>query len=86
MDDVIVETYSRLVRPPDNFYFYRNTEIHGISAVDTENELTFAELWHEIKPFIENQNVVAHNAAFDVSCLRQTLDYYQIEQVNFEQH
>jgi DNA polymerase III subunit epsilon len=86
VDGEIVETYSKLVQPPDNFYFYRNIEIHGITPEDTENELTFAELWHEIKPFIENQNLVAHNATFDVSCLKQTLDFYNIEHVYFEQH
>lgn len=85
VDGEIVETYSKLVQPPDNFYFFRNTEIHGISAVDTENEMTFAEIWHEIKPFIENQNLVAHNASFDVSCLKQTLDFYAIEHPTFEQ-
>lgn len=86
VDGEIVETYNKLVQPPDNFYFYRNIEIHGITPEDTENELTFAELWHEIKPFIENQNLVAHNAIFDVSCLKQTLDFYNIEHVYFEQH
>jgi DNA polymerase-3 subunit epsilon len=86
VDGEIVETYNKLVQPPDNFYFYRNIEIHGITPEDTENELPFDQLWHEIKPFIENQNLVAHNAAFDVSCLKQTLDFYNIEHVPFEQH
>jgi DNA polymerase-3 subunit epsilon len=86
VDGEIVETYNKLVRPPDNFYFYRNTEIHGISSKDTENESTFDVLWHEIKHFIENQHVVAHNAAFDISCLKQTLDFYNLEHVHFEQH
>ena len=81
----IKETYSKLVKPPDNYYFYRNTEIHGISAYDTINEFTFAEIWHEIKPFIENQNLVAHNAAFDISCLNQAFEFYNIEPVNFNQ-
>ncbi len=86
VDGEIVETYNKLVRPPDNYYFYRNTEIHGISSKDTENESTFDVLWYEIKHFIENQHVVAHNAAFDISCLKQTLDFYNLEHVHFEQH
>lgn len=86
VDGEIVETYNKLVQPPDNFYFYRNIAIHGITPEDTENELSFDQFWHEIKPFIENQNLVAHNAAFDISCLKQTLDFYNIEHVAFEQH
>jgi DNA polymerase-3 subunit epsilon len=85
VDGEIVETYDQLIRPPDNYYFYRNTEIHGITSYDTLHKPSFSELWSEIKPFIEGQNLVAHNAAFDVSCLHQTLDFYNLERINFNQ-
>ena len=76
--------YDHLIRPPNNFYFYKNIEIHGIKPVDTENAPSFDKVWWEIKKHIENEIVVAHNAQFDVNCLRYTLAYYDEIQPNFE--
>lgn len=81
---IIKETMNKLVRPPDNYYFYRNIEIHGIRPEHTSNAPTFAALWHEIKPFIHNQTVVAHNGAFDFSCLSKTLDYYSLQHPEYQ--
>ena len=36
-----------LVQPPDN-YWSRFTNIHGISAKDTANALTFDQIWHQM--------------------------------------
>jgi len=73
---IIKETVNKLIQPPDNYYFYMNTQIHGITAKHTKTSPTFPSVWHEIKHHIENQTVVAHNGAFDFSCISQTLDYY----------
>jgi DNA polymerase-3 subunit epsilon len=81
---VFKEQLKWLIYPPDNYYFYRNTEVHGICAENTFNAPTFRELWSEIRPFIHNQTVVAHNGAFDFSCLSQTLDYYRLQQPDYE--
>ena len=83
-DGIIKETISKLICPPDNHYFYRNSEIHGICAQHTRHSPTFAALWHEINPFIHNQTVVAHNGAFDFSCLSQTLEYYRLQQPDYQ--
>lgn len=46
----------------------------------TATSPTFGSIWNQIEPFIKNQNLVAHNGfAFDFHCLKQTLDYYNIE-------
>ena len=82
---IIKQTINKLICPPDNYYFYRNIDIHGISAEDTYNAPTFSAFWNEIKPFIQNQTVVAHNGAFDFSCLYQTLEYYNLPQPTFTQ-
>lgn len=74
----ITQKISKPVCPPDNYYFYRNTEIHGITADDTCTAPTFEDVWHEVRPYIEQQTVVAHNGAFDFSCLRHTLGYYRL--------
>ena len=82
----VVDTFKSLIKPPGNEYFWMNTNIHGINASMTVNSPTFKSLWTQIKPFIHNQNLVAHNAAFDVSCLKQTLDYYALPHPVFNQH
>jgi len=81
---VVKAQLNRLVCPPDNYYFYRNTEIHGIGAEHTSRSPTFSALWNEIHPYIHNQTVVAHNGAFDFSCLSQTLEYYRLEQPEYQ--
>ncbi len=82
---VIVEKIDRLVKPPNNFYFAKNVEIHGIKPIDTQNAPTFDYVWHEIKHWIEEQVIVAHNVGFDVGCLRSTLAFYEEVQPHFEE-
>ena len=77
----IVDKKSFLIRPPYNNF--RNSHIHGIKLEDVENEQTFAELWDEIKPYIENRLVGAYNANFDIGCLISTLENYKIPIPNF---
>lgn len=80
----VVATVSQLIQPPDNAYWWQFSQIHGITSDHTEDAPTFGEYWDALRPFIEGQTVVAHNASFDVACLRQALDYYQIAQPAFE--
>ena len=76
---IITKELNVLVQPPDNYYWSRFTDIHGISAKDTVNVSTFDQVWHQIAPYIENQNVVAHNGfGFDFPVLNKTLDYYNL--------
>jgi DNA polymerase III subunit epsilon len=80
---VIKHKTSLLVQPPDNFIWPSFTRIHGITPQQTAVAPTFDKIWELIKPFISNQQVVAHNAAFDFGCLAKTLDYYGIELPEF---
>lgn len=75
-----------LVQPPGNNYFWRNTQIHGIRPDHTVNSPTFNRVWNQIERFIGNQHVVAHNMAFDNSCLQQTLSYYGLRPPRFQRH
>jgi DNA polymerase-3 subunit epsilon len=75
-----------LVQPPDNYYWGQNIDIHGITARKTINALKFDQIWPEIAPFIEDQEVVAHNMSFDGSCLKKTLEHYGIAQPKFTKH
>ncbi|WP_370087003.1 3'-5' exonuclease [Ekhidna sp.] len=84
VDGEVVEKVDRLVQPPRNEYFYKNIEVHGIQPEDTMDAPLFENVWFDIKHLIEDEVVVAHNANFDVNCLRNTLAYYDITQPDFE--
>ena len=76
---IITQEVNVLVQPPYNYYWNRFTDIYGIAAKDTLNSPTVAQVWHQIAPYIENQNVVAHNGfGFDFPVLSKTLDYYNL--------
>lgn len=74
----IVETKSWLIQPTNNEYDGFNIYIHGITPEDTADKPEFNVIWNEIKPLVENQFLIAHNAGFDMSVLRRTLELYQI--------
>ena len=78
----IVEEKYWLIKPYEMRFEPMNIWIHGIKEEDVENEKTFLELWSEIKPYLEGKLVVAHNASFDMSVLRKTLDTYNIPYPN----
>ena len=79
-DGEIVETRSWLVRPQGNSYSYWNMQIHGIRPNDTVNSPEFPEIWAEIAEYLKDIPVlVAHNAAFDIGCIRHSLELYGME-------
>ena len=76
-DGEIVETRSWLVRPQGNSYSYWNMQIHGIRPNDTVYSPEFPEIWAEIAEYLKDIPVlVAHNAAFDIGCIRHSLELY----------
>ena len=81
---VVTQELSLLVRPPEDMYSGFNTAVHGLTARDTMTEPGFDAIWPQIANFIEGQTVVAHNMAFDGSCLKQALEFYGLAQPQFE--
>ena len=75
----ITATVYRLIRPRPNFYSYWNTDIHGLDIDDTAEAPTFPEVWAEISQLIDGLPLVAHNSAFDESCLRAAYSIYGME-------
>lgn len=74
---LVTKEINLLVQPPDNYYWPKFTEIHGITPMMTRNSATFDKLWHQIEPYIKGQTVVAHNGlSFDFPVLQKTLEYY----------
>lgn len=85
VNSVITEKINTLVQPPNNFFNYYNTQVHGITSRHTYNASTFNIVWDSIKHLIENQTVVAHNASFDNGCLAKTLAYYNLPLPAYQQ-
>lgn len=80
----IIDKQYFLIQPPDNFYEKDNVAVHGITAEQTAHADTFPVVWEKVRPLFENTYVAAHNANFDMSVLKATLEYYGIEQPSFQ--
>lgn len=76
----VIETKSWLVQPEDNQYSYWNIRVHGIRPEHTEKAPSFPEVWEEIERSYldEFDTLVAHNVAFDRSCLQHSADLYHL--------
>lgn len=76
---IITEQKEFLVKPKELRFNPINISIHGITAETVKNAPTFPEIWHEIKSYIENRVLLAHNADFDADVLYTMLNDYNIE-------
>ncbi|MHC5309844.1 3'-5' exonuclease [Myroides sp. LJL116] len=81
INKVITKEFYALIKPTPNFYSYWNTKVHGLTQEDTINALNFPEVWQQITPFIQGLPFVAHNSAFDKSCLNASLQAYGLSPV-----
>ncbi len=83
----VVKQLNLLVQPPDNYYWDRFIDIHGITPEDTKNAPTFDVVWPQIEPYITGQHVVTHNGfSFDFLCIEQTLEYYNLCVPEYDKH
>lgn len=83
---IITDEIDIFVKPPDNYYHYMFPGIHGITAQMTKYAPTFNKIWPQIKPYIQNQNLVAHNISFDKRCLINTLSHYKLALPDYTEH
>lgn len=79
----IVKREHFFIKPKEMRFLPMNIGIHGIRPRMVEDKLEFNELWEELKIYFKETTVIAHNAAFDISVLRKTLELYQIEKPDF---
>ncbi|WP_182199925.1 3'-5' exonuclease [Paraliobacillus salinarum] len=73
----VIDKYYSLINPQSPFEM-QNIRVHGITEADIQEAPTFRDIWPTIKSYINNQVVVAHNASFDMSVLRASLDQYRL--------
>ena len=79
----VVEKIHHLIKPREMRFMPINIGIHGIRPAMVENEPEFDVIWDKIKHYFDNSLIIAHNAAFDISVLRNTLELYNIEAPEF---
>lgn len=85
-DSEIVDSFYSLIQPEPNYYNYWCTQVHGITRHDTESAPVFPEVWKQIEPLIDGLPLVAHNKAFDESCLKAVFRCYQMDYPDYEFH
>ena len=85
-DSEIVDTFYSLIQPEPNYYNYWCTQVHGLTRRDTEEAPVFPVVWKQIEPLIEGLPLVAHNKAFDESCLKAVFRCYQMDYPDYEFH
>ena len=79
-----VDSFYSLIQPEPNYYNYWCTQVHGLTRNDTEEAPTFPEVWKQIEPKIKDLPLVAHNKAFDESCLKAVFRCYQMDYPDYE--
>lgn len=71
----LTESRSWLLKPanPGKFSF---TKIHGLTWYDVKHQGTIKDIWYELEGYLENRLIIAHNAIFEMSVLKENLTYY----------
>jgi len=78
-DGEFVDSFYSLIQPEPNYYNYWNTRVHGLTRYDTEEAPVFPYVWEKVEPLIEGLPLVAHNKAFDETCLKAVFRCYQMD-------
>jgi len=74
-----VSSYYSLIRPPNLYIRQDFTELHGLTADNVRDAPDFGFIWkNEIKGFIGNAMLAAHNASFDMRVLKAVLELYKL--------
>ncbi|WP_297799445.1 exonuclease domain-containing protein [uncultured Brevundimonas sp.] len=81
---IITSIEHHYIRPPDMRFSGFNISIHGITPDHVRNSNEFPDVIATLKSKLNGHAVLAHNASFDVSVIRSTCDYYEIEYPEFD--
>ncbi len=85
-DGVKVDEFYSLIRPVPEYYNYWCTEVHGLTLADTAGAPAFPDVWKQVERRIAGLPLVAHNKAFDESCLKAVFRAYQMDYPDYEFH
>ena len=81
---VEVDSFYSLIKPEPDYYNYWCMRVHGISDKDTCAAPLFDEVWRSLEPLIGDLPLVAHNKAFDESCLKAAMKCYGMDYPDYE--
>ncbi|MEG0479992.1 MAG: exonuclease domain-containing protein [Clostridium sp.] len=79
----IVDEFYSLIKPPTMEFSKENMEINHITPADIIDSPSFPEVWENIKQYFSGNIIIAHNASFDMSVLKNCLKRYNISIPNF---
>lgn len=82
----MVDSFYSLIKPEPEYYTCRCTQVHGLRLGDTLRAPVFPDVWRQVEPLIEGLPLVAHNKAFDESCLKAVFRVYQMDYPYYEFH
>ncbi|WP_300345418.1 exonuclease domain-containing protein [Nesterenkonia sp.] len=84
-DGNVDELHFRRMRPPEGFDRFdpKNVAIHGITAERVAAEPRFGDLFAEIRAFIGDDILVAHNAVFDMEVFESALEVSGLDSPGF---
>jgi DNA polymerase III subunit epsilon len=80
----IVDAYSTLVRPKELRFTKINSGIHGIHEDTVKDLPEIIEIWDDFSNALESNLLLAHNADFDISCLKLTANAYGLPHNQFK--
>ena len=82
VDGVLTEEFQTLIRPPVLYFWSRHIDIHGITPADVRPYGLFNAYWDQIRDFIGDSLLVAHNAPFDRGVLNACLDHFDLPPIS----
>ena len=80
----IVDSKYFLICPPSEIFDSGNIAIHGITYDDVKESPKFPEVWEHVKTYFVENYIIAHNARFDMSVLKNSLLEYNLEIPDFK--
>ncbi|MCD8435857.1 hypothetical protein LNJ03_11190 [Tenacibaculum dicentrarchi] len=82
----IISSKRILINPPGEEVFSSfNTSIHGIRKIDVASADCFKTIWdNELKELFNNKLIVFHNASMDSAVLKQSFEFYNIQDFDFK--
>ena len=78
-NNVIVDEFYSLIKPPTLDFNPYSVDVHGITADTVISSPTFAELWPQISHYFDDELLVAFNASYDMNVLYNCLYKYNLD-------
>lgn len=80
----VLDSYYTLIRPKYLFFESMCMSVNGLDERDIRCADTLETLWPEMRSFIGDLPLVAHNAAFDMGVLKGSLSSWELETPPYE--